>query len=546
MKRFSTPVLIVFIILLSVSLTMAGNATIVDDILLIPKTGEEPTIDGNLDPVWNMVTATPMLYHEGRAVTNVWDTIGVYDDHYSSFRTMWDEDYLYVFVQVVDEELDGSERTSPWLNDCVELFFDGGNEKAATYDSSDVQWRWVYGEEPGDTSNVSNDIGEWAWNSTAVGYNFEIRISADSLATIYFPLEEEQEIGFEVSNADRDNGDRDGVLHWWTTDGNTWQNASLFGTAALVAEEELSDVLLIPFASDEPTIDGTFDEDEGWDVASEISLTRVEGDPEPAPDTIWADWTDHLSSALTMWDEDYFYVFVKVIDEELDGSERTSPWLNDCIELFFDGGNEKTATYDSSDVQWRWVYGEEPGDTSNVSNDIGEWAFLDTDIGYNFELKISADSLATIYLPLTNEHELGFEISNADRDNSDRDDVLHWWTNDGNTWQNATLFGTAVLVGGPTAIGDNHSVLSGFKLGQNYPNPFNPSTKIVFSLDKTENVKLTIYNLLGQQIAVLVDGTRIAGQHIVEFNGANLPSGIYFYSLEAGDQVFTNKMMLIK
>ena len=171
MKRFSTPVLIVFILLLSVSLTIAGNATIVDDILLIPKTSEEPVIDGNLDAVWNMVTATPMLYHEGRAVINVWDTVGVYDDHYSSFRTMWDEDYLYVFVQVVDEEVDGSERTSPWLNDCVELFFDGGNEKTATYDSSDVQWRWVYGEEPGDTSNVSNNIGEWAWDSTtAVSY----------------------------------------------------------------------------------------------------------------------------------------------------------------------------------------------------------------------------------------------------------------------------------------------------------------------------------------------------------------------------------------
>lgn len=116
----------------------------------------------------------------------------------------------------------------------------------------------------------------------------------------------------------------------------------------------------------------------------------------------------------------------------------------------------------------------------------------------------------------------------------------------GTTWNDASLFGTALLIGGTTDIGDDLSIVKDFELGQNYPNPFNPSTTIAYSLNKAQNVKMVVYNVIGQQISVLVDGFKSAGKHSVKFNGANLPSGIYFYRLEAGDQIFTNKMMLIK
>ena len=425
MKHLFTPTKIVVFILLSVALSMAGNTTIVDDILLIPYTDDAPTIDGQLDGVWNSVTAIPMLYHENHPVENVWDTVGVYADHHTMYRAMWDEDYFYVFVQVVDEELDGSEKASPWMSDCIEIFFDGENEKASSYDANDIQWRWVYGEVPGDTSNGSNDVGDWAFLDTDLGYNFELRISADTLSTTYFPLEDDHEIGFEISNADRDEGvGQQDVVHWWTYVGTTWNDASLFGTALLVEDPPISSVLNIPYTKDAPTIDGTFEEGEGWEVATEISLTKAENN---VPlDSILDGWTDHMSSAYTMWDEDYFYLFVKVIDQERDGSEKASPWMSDCIELFFDGDNAKSSSYDANDIQWRWVYGEVPGDTSNGSNDVGEWAFKDTDIGYNLELRIGADTLAT-YFPLENDHEIGFEISNADRDDGEgQQDVLHW------------------------------------------------------------------------------------------------------------------------
>jgi len=85
-----------------------------------------------------------------------------------------------------------------------------------------------------------------------------------------------------------------------------------------------------------------------------------------------------------------------------------------------------------------------------------------------------------------------------------------------------------------------------FSLSQNYPNPFNPSTTINFALPKTSNVKLTIYNALGKEVATLVNGTMEAGNHSTVWNASNNASGMYFFKLEAGNFTSTKKMMLIK
>jgi len=85
-----------------------------------------------------------------------------------------------------------------------------------------------------------------------------------------------------------------------------------------------------------------------------------------------------------------------------------------------------------------------------------------------------------------------------------------------------------------------------FSLNQNYPNPFNPSTKISFTLPQTANVKLSVFNLLGEKVAELVNETKGSGFYEVDFNGSNLTSGMYLYRLEAGEFVSTRKMTLIK
>jgi len=85
-----------------------------------------------------------------------------------------------------------------------------------------------------------------------------------------------------------------------------------------------------------------------------------------------------------------------------------------------------------------------------------------------------------------------------------------------------------------------------YSLEQNYPNPFNPSTNINFSLAEPGVVKLTVYNLLGQKVKLILDEFREAGAHSITFDASELPSGAYFYTIEASNFKQTKKMLLAK
>ena len=94
------------------------------------------------------------------------------------------------------------------------------------------------------------------------------------------------------------------------------------------------------------------------------------------------------------------------------------------------------------------------------------------------------------------------------------------------------------------SVGDNYYR---FNLSQNYPNPFNPSTKFSFTIFETSKVNLTIYDVLGNEVVQIINDTLDEGYHIVEFTAANyLPSGVYFYRLQSGNQSKTHKMLLLK
>jgi len=97
----------------------------------------------------------------------------------------------------------------------------------------------------------------------------------------------------------------------------------------------------------------------------------------------------------------------------------------------------------------------------------------------------------------------------------------------------------------------SNEVPKDFSLGQNYPNPFNPNTKIKFSLPLPSQgggqiVRLVIYDILGREVAILLNQQLRPGSYDVSFDGTNYPSGVYFYKIKAGDFVETRKMVLIK
>jgi hypothetical protein len=108
-----------------------------------------------------------------------------------------------------------------------------------------------------------------------------------------------------------------------------------------------------------------------------------------------------------------------------------------------------------------------------------------------------------------------------------------------------------ILVANPVGINNNIQIAKEFRLNQNYPNPFNPATKIEYVIasnvkGERSDVKLVIYNSLGMEVKSLVNETQSPGNYEVTFSGENLPSGVYFYKLTAGDFSATRQMILLK
>ena len=129
----------------------------------------------------------------------------------------------------------------------------------------------------------------------------------------------------------------------------------------------------------------------------------------------------------------------------------------------------------------------------------------------------------------------------------------YWYNYEGGNY--AHLVGAiidSVVYGSVSGIlNENAEIPSDYKLFQNYPNPFNPLTKIRFSLPNPSSgegpgVRLVVYNVLGKEVATLVNETLAPGNYEVEWNASNHPSGIYFYRLTAGDYTEAKKMILTK
>jgi hypothetical protein len=115
------------------------------------------------------------------------------------------------------------------------------------------------------------------------------------------------------------------------------------------------------------------------------------------------------------------------------------------------------------------------------------------------------------------------------------------------------ILSLVIIFGTLTASAVNNEQLTGLKgnpdkfiLNQNYPNPFNPSTVLSYNLKTDAEVKLTVFNLVGQSVQVLVDGFQSTGYYEVNFDATNLPAGIYLYKLQVGEYSSVKRMTLVK
>jgi hypothetical protein len=531
----------------------------IDGIFQFYKAGVAPTIDGIMDDVWKCASTERMIK------VCVDDAAGPdnYNDMFATARAMWDEENIYLFLQATDDLISTS-LANRYENDSFEFYFDGDLSQATSYDNwDDIQIRVMWTDTEitdftARTDNVYDPTGsviglcEWEYpeltdGDAPKGWNCEVKLPLG-------PLDIEGEagslFGFETQlNENDENGARENMLRWWGYSNNGWNNPSVFGVATL-SDYIASPTLKIVKAKTAPTIDG--DLDAAW-IAPQIDMTTFvvrEGETVPSGFAELDDSTDCYMSFRAMWDDDNLYFFVNVIDETLFGDLTSSEvWNQDGVEICIDGENEKNVgSQDANDIQMRWVYGATTPESAAGRAYGGTWAFKETDDGYNFELALPADSLLFV---IEEDHEIGLEIQVNDNDGQStnpRENMARWWGDDNLSWSHPELWGTAALVTSMTNAIDNEPVAKArrFELSQNYPNPFNASTSISYTIEKAGMVKLTVFDMVGKEVANLVNEVRNPGDYKVTFDGSNLSTGIYFYRLETRDHVATQKMMLLK
>jgi len=189
----------------------------------------------------------------------------------------------------------------------------------------------------------------------------------------------------------------------------------------------------------------------------------------------------------------------------------------DEIELRFDSRNTWQATL----LMAQMFYLDDAGARVTLAEDVFE--IFDTYAEYSSAFK-AADHPAAV------GRKLGILFDNVTP-------VAQSW---------AGLDNIRLINSGATAVAERETNPAVFSLAQNYPNPFNPSTNISYTLQSSGKVRLSVYDLSGREIAVLVDRIESAGSHRVAFSGAGLTSGIYFYKLQTANEVITKKMVLAK
>ena len=273
---------------------------------------------------------------------------------------------------------------------------------------------------------------------------------------------------------------------------------------------------------------------------------------------------------ITMYmaiDKQYLYLAADVIDNVYSYDPAGNWYEDDAIEMFF-------GLYDGrpGPPHLARLRGEKPDyalqfrfDGLVLADDGNRVIYNRDSTNYHFEALGAADYIIEtrvrlsairfgddpLFVPVNGTRlPLDFSIHDSDGPNV-RDGVMSLSPiNNDNSWSSPRNW-TYVWIGDqefPTGVADdrNDGVPLSYNLSQNYPNPFNPTTRINYAIRKAGLVKVVLYNALGQKVQTLLNEIRPAGNYTLEVQGNNLPSGIYFYRIHAGEFEQTKKMLLMK
>ena len=237
-----------------------------------------------------------------------------------------------------------------------------------------------------------------------------------------------------------------------------------------------------------------------------------------------------------LFDDTNLYLLVEVNDDSKINDSGADWYKDDCVEIFIDGDNSKGTTYDGQNdfllgFRWNDEVIQLGVNSVNKTTDIA-FSMYSTDVGYNLEVSIP---WSTIGVAPVAGNKIGFDIAiDDDDDGGDRECAVASIVTEDNAWNNPSLLGSIDLFTITNIVNERiKTIPTKYFLEQNFPNPFNPSTVIKYALPERSNVKIEIFNMLGQSIDVLVNAEKLAGNYEATWNADNLPSGIYLFSIRA-------------
>jgi len=559
-----------------------GGKVAGDTLLVIPKTSIAPAIDGKVDRIWNMVDATWMNY---LIPSNPDDYPSSWSDLSGWCKLMYDDNNIYGLFYVQDDVID-STTTTDWQMDGVEFYIDANHTHTATNTVSDngtpvsgstayqfalrlaqkvdsaetafghgLKYRWFL-----DTASINN--------GGPSGYFLQFQFPLDSLG-FTTPIVPNTEVSLQLQLDDNDltSEGRTHVMNWWPSFGNSdyqqtvgWGNAIFDGTAIDTNFAFLK-------TTTAPVIDGNLDAI--WDNANQVTmdyyLDQTKNNVLSNTDPANQDWRFY-----GLYDDNNIYGLFTVYDDVID-TTTTTDWQMDGAEFYIDASHTHTATNTVSDngtpvsgsnayqfalrvaqkidsaeaafghsLKYKWTWHPGNGNDTNFATSRNY---------YRLEFMLNLDSLGFTTTAQGTLFSLQLQGDDNDLTSAGRTGVSPWWPSFGNSdYQQTVGWGNGKL-GGSVQVGvkEKSQSVKTFRLEQNFPNPFNPTTEIRYSVAQNGFVTLKVYNVLGQEIATLFSGVRTAGQeYAATLDGSRLASGVYFYKLEAGNQMIVKKLMLLK
>jgi len=587
-------------------LLQAGNealtpALYVDDITVSrPAAAQFIVVDGEKDDFYNTLTGPDDGYLQLKYYAsndNGTNTPYNNEDLSAQIWAAWDSTWFYFYTEVMDDSIAGDGANS-YQSDGLELKID---PKATSITNTivapnltilDTSTAGVVGWD--NLNSIPDSLKMYAKRITSNGYALELALNWDAIVSGSESVSANVDSVFGLAINIHDNDiahTREGSVMWAARMVDAvWNTPGYLGTVKFLADNKLQFIPTnnitgetnpVPFdgtpffinvdAQKDPVYRALLGPDDGY-----LRIRSFSNSDNGAP----VNDADLSSMIWANWDDEWLYLYEEVRDDTV-SANAANDYLVDCLELKFDpqatdSTNTGTSIYGinltalDSSTAGVTVFNNLTG----IPDSMKQWSRRTISGGYALELALKWPVITanSENVSVGEDNVFGLGINNHDNDGNGRQASITWAAVVlDHIWDTPKYLGTVkfladnklqfIPTNNMTGVTnpipydgsdwvdvevENSSIPDAYSLKQNYPNPFNPATTISYTIPSVSKVHLTIFDILGREIAELVNEEQEPGEYKVRFDANNLASGIYFYRIEAGSFINTQKMMLLK